>query len=141
MTTPTREQECKHKHIKTWVFEDTKEPAMWSCADCGMKFAPEMATLTAGRDQGLREAKEAFDLSEHMHKRNTGLMLCISDLGAVIVRMAAGIDHLSEIARQWEPDHSSGAERRGWVLAKDARDDALKLLKEHAAAIEQLMGE
>lgn len=56
MTTPTREQECKHERIKTWVFEDTKEPAMWSCADCGVKFAPEMATLTAGRDQGLREA-------------------------------------------------------------------------------------
>lgn len=58
MTTPTREQECKHEHIKTWVFADTKEPAMWSCAYCGLKFAPEMATLTAGRDQGLREAKE-----------------------------------------------------------------------------------
>ena len=59
MTTPTREQECKHEHIKTWVFADTKEPAMWSCAYCGLKFAPEMATLTAGRAQGLREAKEA----------------------------------------------------------------------------------
>lgn len=56
--TPTREQECKHEHIKTWVFEDTKEPAMWSCADCGLKFAPEMATLTAGREQGLREAAQ-----------------------------------------------------------------------------------
>ena len=61
MTTPTREQECKHEHIKTWVFEDTKEPAMWSCAQCGVKFAPEMATLTAGREQGLREAKEVCE--------------------------------------------------------------------------------
>ena len=60
--TPTREQECKHEHIKTWVFEDTKEPAMWSCTDCGVKFAPEMATLTAGRDQGLREAGACADL-------------------------------------------------------------------------------
>lgn len=59
--TPTREQECKHEHIKTWVFADTKEPAMWSCAGCGVKFAPEMATLTAGRDQGLREAKEVCE--------------------------------------------------------------------------------
>lgn len=62
--TPTREQECKHEHIKTWVFEDTKEPAMWSCTNCGVKFAPEMATLTAGRDQGLREAME---VCEAMH--------------------------------------------------------------------------
>ena len=61
MTTPTREQECKHEHIKTWVFEDTKEPAMWSCAYCGLRFAPEMATLTAGRDQGLREAMEVCE--------------------------------------------------------------------------------
>lgn len=67
MTTPTREQECKHERIKTWVFEDTKEPAMWSCADCGLKFAPEMATLTAGRDQGLREAKE---VCEAMHEED-----------------------------------------------------------------------
>lgn len=98
------------------------------------------AAQAEGRKQGLGEAKEAFRLSDHMHKRNTGLMLCISDLSAVIVRMSTGIDHLSEIARQWEPDHSSGADRRGWALAKDARDDALKLLKEHAAAIEQLRG-
>lgn len=61
MTTPTREQECKHEHIKTWVFEDTKEPAMWSCVHCGVKFAPEMAALTSGREQGLREAKEVCE--------------------------------------------------------------------------------
>lgn len=47
----------------------------------------------------------------------------------VIERMVKGIDHLAELARQWEPDHSSGADRRGWVLAKDARDDALRLLQ------------
>lgn len=47
----------------------------------------------------------------------------------VMLRMMAGIDHLAEIARQWEPDHSSGADRRGWVLAKDARDDAARLLQ------------
>ena len=41
----------------------------------------------------------------------------------------------AEIARQWEPDHSSGADRRGWVLAKDARDDAWRLLQEHAQRI------
>lgn len=70
--TPTREQECKHEHIKTWVFADTKEPAMWSCAECGVKFAPEMATLTAGRDQGLREAKEVCEaMSARVVKANT----------------------------------------------------------------------
>ena len=47
---------------------------------------------------------------------------------AVLTRCVRGIDHLSEIARLWEPDHSSGADRRGWLLAKDARDDAAELL-------------
>ena len=75
MTTPTREQECKHEHIKTFVFEDTKEPAMWSCADCGLKFAPEMATHTAGRDQGLREAKEVCEAIDPRASSNPA-MLC-----------------------------------------------------------------
>lgn len=47
----------------------------------------------------------------------------------VLERCVRGIDHLAELARQWEPDHSSGADRRGWVLAKDARDDAAELLR------------
>lgn len=53
-------------------------------------------------------------------------------LREVAVRMVDGIDHLSEIARLWEPDHSSGADRRGWLLAKDARDDAARLLGHNA---------
>ena len=32
---------CKHEYIRTWVFEDTKEPSgLWSCVDCGLKFEP-----------------------------------------------------------------------------------------------------
>lgn len=80
-------------------------------------------------------ATDALKLSEHMNDRNNVLRLYVSDLTAVMLRMVAGIDHLSEIARQWEPDHSSGADRRGWLLAKDARDDALRLLQEHAKRI------
>lgn len=49
-------------------------------------------------------------------------------LREVAARMVAGIDHLDKLAREWEPDHSSGADRRGWLLAKDARDDAARLL-------------
>lgn len=56
-------------------------------------------------------------------------------LREVIGRMVAGIDHLDKLAREWEPDYSSGADRRGWVLAKDARDDAWRLLQEHAQRI------
>lgn len=52
----------------------------------------------------------------------------IDRLREVAARMVAGIDHLDKLAREWEPDHSSGADRRGWLLAKDARDDAARLL-------------
>lgn len=32
---------CQHRHIRTWVFEDTGEPTgLWSCEDCGLKFEP-----------------------------------------------------------------------------------------------------
>lgn len=159
MTTPTREQVPNNLAATVYVFRDKTTGAVYATYadgapnaldDSGLEhiatleprawIAAHFDDFTAGRDQGLREAKEVFSVSEHMHARNGGLMLCISDLSAVIVRMAAGIDHLSETARQWEPDHSSGADRRGWVLATEARDDALRLLKEHAAAIEQLRG-
>lgn len=49
-------------------------------------------------------------------------------LREVAARMVAGIDHLDKLTREWEPDHSSGADRRGWLLAKGARDDAARLL-------------
>lgn len=54
-------------------------------------------------------------------------------LREVVQRLVVGIDHLSEIARQWEPDHSSGADRRRWLLANDARDDAIRLLGPNAS--------
>lgn len=92
MTTPTREQECKHEHIKTWVFADTKEPAMWSCAYCGLKFAPEMATLTAGRDQGLREAKEVCEAERVTEPSSTGDDYAAYD--EAITECAAAIEQL-----------------------------------------------
>jgi hypothetical protein len=52
----------------------------------------------------------------------------LDELRKVVRRMVAGIDHLDKLTREWEPDHSSGADRRGWLLAKDARDDAVRLL-------------
>lgn len=64
-----------------------------------------------------------------LKREDNALRLYVSDLTAVMLRMVAGIDHLAELARQWEPDHSSCADRRGWVLAKDARGDAWRLLQ------------
>lgn len=33
--------DCQHTQIRTWFFDDTREPAgMWSCVNCGRKFEP-----------------------------------------------------------------------------------------------------
>lgn len=86
--------------------------------------------------QAVAEAvAECSEVAEHLHCRNAALMLAVSDMTAAMVRMAAGIEHLAEIARQWEPDHSSRADRRGWLLAQDAKNDAEKLLAELPARI------
>jgi hypothetical protein len=42
----------------------------------------------------------------------------------VMLACIIGIGHLDRIAREWEPDHSSGVDRQHWVRARDARDDA-----------------
>ena len=61
-------------------------------------------------------------------KGRTRMREDLERLREVAARMVAGIDHLDKLTREWEPDHSSGADRRGWLLAKDARDDAIRLL-------------
>lgn len=104
-----------------------------ACRTSSGAWEPLYTKAAAART--LAHAKEVHATSEHMHDRNNALRLYVSDLTAVMLRMVAGIDHLAEIARQWEPDHSSGADRRGWLLAKDARDDAWRLLQEHAQRI------
>lgn len=93
-----------------------------------------MAGLERGKQQGASvdvwraAAHEAAATSRHMHDRNGALLLLISDMGQIMARMGAGIDHLSKIAREWEPDHSSGADRAGWVRATDAARDAQRLM-------------
>ena len=99
---------------------------LWFVNPRNSSWAPlyDQAALDAWRTA----AHEAAKLSRHMHNRNAALMLLISDLGAVMSRMGAGIDHLDRLAREWEPDHSSCADRAGWVRAKDAADEARRLI-------------
>lgn len=33
--------DCQHTQIRTWFYDDTREPAgFWSCVSCGTKFEP-----------------------------------------------------------------------------------------------------
>ena len=99
-------------------------------------------------EQGVRPGAEAPTLVERLrtdvlwHQRRGNETIArdcqeaadeIERLREVAARMVAGIDHLDKLAREWEPDHSSGADRRGWLLAKDARDDAARLLGPNGA--------
>ncbi len=112
-----------------WAWQDINgdRQVNWLCKPDGEH---EPLYRRAAIDRVLRHAREAVQTSEHMHARNDELRLLVSDMGSLMVRMVAGINHLAEIARQWEPDHSSGADRAGWVRATDAKAEAMKLLAE-----------
>ena len=45
-------------------------------------------------------------------------------------RLVQGFEHVSGIARLWEPDYSSGNERALWSRATEACADVAKLLRE-----------
>lgn len=86
-------------------------------------------------DRVLAHSREVHQFNAELHASNESLRSDVLDMREVMLRLVAGVEHLAKIARQWEPDHSSGADRRGWLLAQDAKDDAKKLLAEQAARI------
>ena len=45
-------------------------------------------------------------------------------------RLVEGFEHVSGIARLWEPDYSTGSERALWARATEACADVAKLLAE-----------
>ena len=45
-----------------------------------------------------------------------------------VQRLVMGFEHVSGIARQWEPDHSSGADRAKWARATEACADVARML-------------
>lgn len=56
---------------------------------------------------------------------------CVPDEWLVKVRrLVQGFEHVSGLARLWEPDYSSGSERALWARATEACADVVKLLNE-----------
>lgn len=45
-------------------------------------------------------------------------------------RLVQGFEHVSGLARLWEPDYSSGSERALWTRATEACADVAKLLRD-----------
>lgn len=74
-------------------------------------------------------ATEAGRLCEHLLARNTALYLAVSDMTEVMGRMASGLNHMDKLAREWEPDHSTGFDRAGWARANEAVQDAERVLQ------------
>lgn len=114
----------ENAHLKTVMVAAAEEiHAHWE-AHCDVEgYGP--ANLTRRLEEGIPSeyAYTAGDF-ERLRKRLEEAEADARRLREVLPRLIAGIDHLAEIARLWEPDHSSGADRRGWLLAKDAADDA-----------------
>ena len=100
------------------------------------KWTPEMlqAAINYGgwRPERWQETWNQVLAAAPTPPAQDALMCDVLNMRAVMQRMVAGIKHLAEIARQWEPDHSSGADRRGWLLALEAADDAKALLDAQA---------
>ena len=108
------------------------------CTTCGQP--DEQATPEPRKDEARRlidtlrndarggRAATVHDLDAAANLIEASLTATPEGWREVIEKMVKGIDHLAELARQWEPDHSSGADRKGWVLAKNARDEAVDML-------------
>lgn len=94
----------------------------------GMGWSPDPALLEEAADKIVSLHAELQHARDGLTKGRTRMREDLERLREVAARMVAGIDHLDKLTREWEPDHSSGADRRGWLLAKDARDDAARLL-------------
>ncbi len=56
----------------------------------------------------------------------------------LLERLVSGFEHVSGIARQWEPDHSSGKDRALWAKATEACADVVKVIQ--AAPAQTLLG-
>lgn len=112
-----------------WAWQDINgdRQVSWHAKPLG---AHEPLYRREALDRVLAHSREVHDFNEHLHNRNTALMLLISDLGDALGRMVSGMDHMDKLAREWEPDHSSGADRAGWVRAEDASAEAMRLMKD-----------
>ena len=45
-----------------------------------------------------------------------------------VLRLVKGFNHVSGIARQWEPDYSTGEDRAKWANATEACADVVRLM-------------
>ncbi len=87
-------------------------------------YAREVAEQSNDVGLASRKPYRAVLLGDVAAERET-----IQRLREVMQRMVAGLDHLDKLTREWEPDHSSGADRAGWVRASHALNEARALLK------------
>lgn len=86
-------------------------------ADCA-KYLKEGETPAQRIERERRDTEAVLNLLVREKQRTEAMK-------EVMQRMVSGIEHLAEIARLWEPDHSSGQQRRGWLLALYLNDRGL----------------
>lgn len=98
------------------------------CAHCGFALP---ASGTGVRHYGTHTAHQENECLRLLHAEiarltamNQALRQSADTAREIMGRCIVGLNKLDRLARDWEPDHSTGADRQAWVLARDARDDA-----------------
>lgn len=98
------------------------------CAHCGFALP---ASGTGVRHYGTHTAHQENECLRLLHAEiarltalNQALRQSTDAAREIMGRCIVGLNKLDRLARDWEPDHSTGEDRNAWVLARDARDDA-----------------
>src|SRR5574343_812863 len=96
------------------------------CAHCGFALP-----ASGVRHYGTHTAHQENECLRLLHAEiarltalNQALRESTDTAREIMGRCIVGLNKLDRLARDWEPDHSTGADRQAWVLARDARDDA-----------------
>ena len=106
--------------------DETPFAAVYLDKDAAYIAAANPATIRALLAERDRLAAEVEALRADAAKRERCAM---SDEWLVKVRrLVQGFEHVSGIARLWEPDYSTGSERALWARATEACADVAKLL-------------
>lgn len=98
------------------------------CAHCGFALP---ASGTGVRHYGTHTAHQENECLRLLHAEiarltalNQTLRQSTETAREIMGRCIVGLNKLDRLARDWEPDHSTGADLQAWVLARYARDDA-----------------
>ena len=79
---------------------------------------------TMNAQMALLQVENAAGENAQLH-----LSSLVDQLKAILADCVCSIDHMNKLATKWEPDHSSGEDRRDWALSIKTRNEANQWLE------------